>query len=142
MKIFNCVDQEKNSKLDCKTRWYLLVPMIEILIKLKKYIKLALADLGKNDLYSEEMFIVLEEILKILKHTELAVKELNKDEATLLTSEVVFLFLFIKLLDQNTDLSNEMLDALKKRFVERRNKDLVSLMRYLQNPTLPREMMK
>jgi hypothetical protein len=31
-----------------------------------------------------------------------------------------------------------LLDALKKRFVERRNKDLLSLMRYLQNPTLPR----
>jgi hypothetical protein len=41
--------------------------------------------------------------------------------------------------EQNTDLSNELLDALKKRFVERRNKDLVSLMRYLQNPTLPRK---
>jgi hypothetical protein len=51
--------------------------MKERLIKLKKYIKLALADLGKSDLYSEEIF-------------ELAVKELNKDEATLLTSEGVF----------------------------------------------------
>jgi hypothetical protein len=68
--------------------------MIEQLIKLKKYIKLALADLGKSDFYSEEMFIVLEDILKILKPTELAVKKLNKDEATLLTSEDVFLFLF------------------------------------------------
>jgi hypothetical protein len=47
-------------------------------------------------LYSEEMFIVLEDILKILKPTELAVKELNKDETTLLTSEGVFLFLFKK----------------------------------------------
>jgi hypothetical protein len=48
------------------------------------------------------------------------------------------LFLFKKLREQNTDLSNELLDTLKKRFVERRNKKLVSLMRYLQNPTLPR----
>jgi hypothetical protein len=112
--------------------------MIERLIKLKKCKKLALADLGKSDLYSEEMFIALEDILKILKLTELAVKELSKDEATLLTSEGVFLFLFKKLRGQNTDLSNELLDALKKRFVERRNKDLVSLLRYLQNPTLPR----
>jgi hypothetical protein len=67
--------------------------MIERLIKLKTYNKLALADLGKSDLYSEEMFIVLEDILKILKPTELAVKQLNKDEATLLTSESVFVFL-------------------------------------------------
>jgi hypothetical protein len=46
--------------------------------------------------------------------------------------------LFKKLREQNTDLSNELLDALKKRFVERRNKKLVSLMRFLQNPTFPR----
>jgi hypothetical protein len=64
------------------------------------------------------MFIVLEDILKILKPTKLAVKELNKDEATLLTSVGVFLFLFKKLKEQNTDFSNELLDALKKRFVE------------------------
>jgi hypothetical protein len=84
------------------------------------------------------MFFVLEDILKILKPTELAVKELNKDEAPLLTSEGVFLFLFKKLKEQITDLSNELLDAFKKRFVERRSKDLVSLMRYLKSATLPR----
>jgi hypothetical protein len=55
--------------------------MIERLIKLKKYIKLALADLGKSDLYSQEMFVLLKDILKILKPTDLAVKQLNKDEA-------------------------------------------------------------
>jgi hypothetical protein len=48
------------------------------------------------------MFIVLENILKILKPTELAVKELNKDEVTVLTSEGVSLFLFKKLKEQNT----------------------------------------
>jgi hypothetical protein len=48
------------------------------------------------------------------------------------------LFLFKKLREQNTDLINQLLDALKKRFVERRNQDLVSFMRYLQNPPLPR----
>jgi hypothetical protein len=59
------------------------------------------------------MFIVLENILKILKPTELAVKELNKDEATLLTSESVFLFLLKKLKKENTDVSNELLDVRK-----------------------------
>jgi hypothetical protein len=74
MKIFNCVDQEKKIvNLIVRQdgiRWYG--------IKLKKCIKLALADLGKSGLYSEEMLIVLEDIFKILKPTELAVKELNK----------------------------------------------------------------
>jgi hypothetical protein len=79
------MDQEMkilNSHLDCKTRWNSLVSKIERLSKLKKCIKLALADLGKSNSHSEEMFIVLEDILKLLKATELAVKEQNKGEAT------------------------------------------------------------
>jgi hypothetical protein len=47
------------------------------------------------------MLNVLEDILKILKPTELAVKELNKDEATLLTSESIFLSYKILILETN-----------------------------------------
>jgi hypothetical protein len=66
-----------------------------------------MADLGKSDLYSEEMFIVLEDILKILNLQKLKAKSLIRMK--LLTSEGVFLFLFKKLKEQNTDLSNELL---------------------------------
>jgi hypothetical protein len=103
---------------------------------LKPCIKKALADIETNNFYDEENFKILEDVLKVLKPTELAVKELSKEDSTVLTSEGVFKFLFKNLADQSSDLSQEMLEALRKRYDERRNKDLVSLMRYLQNPEI------
>jgi hypothetical protein len=67
------------------------------------------------------------------------VKELSKDEATHLTSEVVFKFMFRKLRTLDTDISQEMLVALKQRFFERRNKDIVSLMKNLQGSNISRD---
>jgi hypothetical protein len=67
------------------------------------------------------------------------VKELNKNEATLLTSEGVFKFMFRKLRTLDTELSQEMLVALKQRFSERRNKDIVSFMKYLQGSNISRD---
>jgi hypothetical protein len=67
------------------------------------------------------------------------VKELSKDGATLLTSESIFKFMFRKLRTLYTDLSQEMLVVLKQRFCERRNKDIVSLMKYLQGSNISRD---
>jgi hypothetical protein len=74
--------------------------------------------------YDEKKFEFLEKILEVLKPLELGVKELSKDEATLLTSECVFKFMFQKLPTLDTDPSQEMLAALKHRFSERRTKDI------------------
>jgi hypothetical protein len=57
--------------------------------------------------------------------------ELSKESATLMTAEFVFKFLFKKLKSQNSDLSKELLAALKRRFNERRNKGAMTLMAYL-----------
>jgi hypothetical protein len=56
----------------------------------------------------------------------------SKASATLMTAEGVFKFLFKKHKSQNSDLSKELLAALKRRFNERRNKDVMTLMAYLQ----------
>jgi hypothetical protein len=83
--------------------------MIECLLKLKLCIRKALADIGTNKFYDEENFKILKDVLKVLKPTELAVKELNKEDSTVLTSEGVFKFLLKNLADQSSDLSQEML---------------------------------
>ena len=115
--------------------------MIERLLKLKLYIKQALKDIGALDMYYDENnFVCLKKIIQVLKPLELGVKELSKDEATLLTSEGVFNFMFHKLRTLDNDLSQEMLNSLKiKRFAERRNKDIVSLMKYLQGSNISRD---
>jgi hypothetical protein len=60
-----------------------------------------------------------------------------KESATLMTVEGVFKFLFKKLKSQNSDLSKELLAAFKRRFNERRNKDVITLMAYLQTGKMP-----
>jgi hypothetical protein len=51
--------------------------------------------------------------------------------------EGVFKFLFKKLKSQNSDFSKELLAALQRRFNERRNKDVMTLMAYLQTGKIP-----
>ena len=118
--------KELSLLLDCKTRWNSLVPMIERLLKLKFCISRALHDIGQMDhLYSEANFLVLENILNILKPIELGVVELSRRGATLLTAEGVFKFIFKKLNEINTEISKNMLITLKQNISKRRNVELV-----------------
>jgi hypothetical protein len=71
-----------------------LVSMIERLLKLKTCIKKTLADIGTNDFYDKENFKILEDVLEVLRPTELATKELSQEDSTVLTSEGLFKFLF------------------------------------------------
>jgi hypothetical protein len=87
----------------------------------------------------EKKFEFLKKILEILKPLALRGKELSKAKATLLTSEGGFKFMFRRLRTLNTDPSQEMLVALKQRVSERKNKDIVSLMKYLQGSNIPRD---
>lgn len=68
--------------------------MMERLVQLKVCIKNTLEELGREDLYNENDFNILVNLIEILKPTELAVKELSKNTATLLTAEGVLTFLF------------------------------------------------
>jgi hypothetical protein len=131
------VEQEKKELrliLDVRTRWNSIVPMIQRLLLLKNCIRKALIAVGNLSLFDEKLFSDLENILQVLKPAELAVLELSKANATLVTTEGVFRFLFKTLDDQGTSLSKKFSAALKTRILERRNKELVSLMVYLQNP--------
>ena len=75
-------------KLDCATRWNSILPMIERFIQLKCCIKQSLLDLGNPEKWKENNIQPLTEILGTLKPVELAVKELSKDESTILTSYI------------------------------------------------------
>ncbi|XP_077299726.1 uncharacterized protein LOC143920672 isoform X3 [Arctopsyche grandis] len=135
------LEQEKNEMrlvLDCKNRWNSLIPMIEVFLKIKECIRKALIETGSENMYNEIDFTILENILYILKPTELAVKELSKIDANILTAEGIFNFLFDKLKKKDSSLSFEIYEALTKRISERRNKTLVSLIKYLQNASVPK----
>jgi hypothetical protein len=56
----------------------------------------------------------------------------------LLTRAGVFIFIFKKLGDIDSEIGNEMLVALRCRISERRNKDMVLFMRFLQSSFISR----
>jgi uncharacterized protein (UPF0335 family) len=104
--------QELRLTLDVKTRCSSLIKMIERLLQLKSFIQQAVMDIGNEDIYNESDFKSLTDILKVLKPTELAVKELSKKSSTLLICECVLKFLFKTLEKQSTDLSESLLSKL------------------------------
>ena len=68
-----------------------------------------------------------------LKPIKVAIEAFGKRDANLITSEVILIFLYKCLQENNSNISNELLEATKK-IKERRNINLITLLKYLQNP--------
>ncbi len=125
-----------NLLLDCRTRWNSTTTRRRRRIKLKNPVTKALDELGQQKLNVANL-IMIEIILKVLQPVELAIKELSKSDCNLLKAERTCIFLLSKLQKENSDLAKEMFEALKIRLNERRNKDVVSLLLFLQNGMYP-----
>lgn len=87
--------------------------------------------MGREDLYNENNFNILVNLIKILKPTELALKELSKNTSTLLAAERVLTFLFTQMKQNTTALGKFFFNSLKIRSSERRNKGLITLHKFL-----------
>lgn len=151
MKIFrkspikNALLQEKVTKssqkplnllLDVRTRWNSTEAMIERFLQIWECVKEALAELGQQDLLTNKDVEVLRSLLNTLQPIRLASEALGRCDATLLTAEGSLSFLFNKLKKLDTPISREMYEALLKRIGERRNKELVSVLKFLNNRNL------
>lgn len=124
-------------KLDVKTRWNSLCTMIRRFQLLAESVNKALNDLNLET-FAEQEIILLQEALDILTPVETAVLELSKNDASLITAEGVFKFLFEKLEEINSDFSKKFLSTIKTRMNERRDQTLMTLIIYLQSGNLPR----
>lgn len=120
--------------LDCKTRWSSMFAMIERFLLLKKCIIKALLDLSIAHNISETEFLFLDRLKCALEPVKLAVEALCRQDATLLSAEGIFRFLIVEIQKRRSTLANDLLCAIKNRIQQRRQHDLVNLMRYLQNP--------
>jgi hypothetical protein len=104
--------------------------------------KCLLSDVGaENIYYNEQHFVIIQELVQVLKPLELAVKELSKNDTNLLTSEGEKVCTFPcskKLGEMDSEIGNEMLVALRRRLSERHNKEMLSLMRFLQSSSISR----
>ena len=106
--------------------------MIERFILLKQCISKALLDLSIEHYISAE-FLFLNELKCALEPMKPAVEALCRKDATLLTAEGIFQFLFLELKKRKSSLAKDIC-ALKNHLQQRRQHDVVNLMCYLQKP--------
>ena len=126
-------NKELSLVLDCKTRWSSMYEMVEGFICLKKCISKALLDLSIEHGISITEFLFLNELKCALEPIKLAVEALCRKDATLLTAEGVFQFLFVES-KRKSSLAEDLFCAVKNSVQQRRQHEVVNLLHYLQNP--------
>ena len=104
--------KEKMLILDSKTRWNSLLAMIERFFEVKSAIKKALVDLKMKCDLSNEEFTALEMLIKVLQPVKIVAEKLCHRDATILTTEALFNFMFSELRQQDTPVAKSMINHL------------------------------
>lgn len=121
--------KELNLKLDCKTRWNSTDTMIERFLTVHNSVSSTLRELSLSQYLVKDLHNSLHPIT-------MAVEALSDRNANLITAEEALQFLFDALKEQQGPIAQELYHSILKRVSERRNKDLVSLIKYMQNKDL------
>ena len=101
-------------------------------ICLKKRISKDLLNLSIEHNISTAEFLFLNELKCALEPIKLAVDASCREDATLLTAEGIFqFFFFFELKKRKSSLAEDFLCSVKKRMQQRRQHDMVNLIRYL-----------
>lgn len=120
--------------LDCCTRWNSLLSMLERFYSVKVCIDKALIDTGSDTKFSTDEWSLINELIASLQPVKLAVEALCRRESSLITADTTLKFVLDKLKSQDTILSAQLSEALRKRIGERRLTEVTGLLIYLQNP--------
>lgn len=146
--VFQDYVKQKHGKeisllMDCRTRWNSTETMLARFIKLYDCIMLALTDLNAKEYLIDDSIPFLRDLSNCLRPVKMAVESLSSRDSNLLKCEGIIKFVFDELKNRNDALSQELFDAVKKRVYERRNKEIISVLKYLktkditQNSDLP-----
>ena len=149
--------KEKASHMDVKTRWNSLLKMLQRYInilllfhisslfltfimsgfrfyELRKEIKIAMVQLEREFEFSDDELEKIKELCEALTPIEMTVKLLCKEDADLLLAEKVTEFTSKKLRDQGSAVALALLEKFETLVKERRNAELVHLLKYLKSP--------
>lgn len=123
--------------LDCKTRWNTLATSVSRFLKLYPYVNSALHKIGVEPV-SGRTFVTLTELSNVLEPIKLAVEELSKEDANLLSAEGTLFYVFQQLQKLDSPLSEEMFRAISKEIEKRRVIEVVSLLLFLHHGSYPK----
>ena len=132
--VKNEFDEELKLILDCKVRWNSLLTMIERFLKLKNGISKALRVIASTENVFEEEWAMLNNQVEVLCPLKIVLKLASSEDATLLKADMRMKVCLNKLSNKDNPLAISMKECLIDRYLSRRHKDVVSLLRYLTNP--------
>jgi hypothetical protein len=121
-----------NLKLDVRTRWSSLQKMIERFLQLEEPIKNTLNELGNPPL-PEDHFVLLRVLNNTLSPAVRVTNELSKRDSNLLKAEGAINYLFSSLKNEKSNVAQDLLSTTKKKILERRNVQVVSVLYFLQH---------
>ncbi|GFV88213.1 putative AC9 transposase [Trichonephila clavipes] len=117
--------------LDSKTRWNILVLMMERFLKLKNPIKKAMIDLSLQTIFSNREFDLISRTVSALLSIKLVVEALCRRDSNLLTANATVNSMLQSLKEQHRSLE-DLFTTLKNRTQERHT-EIENILRYLHN---------
>lgn len=133
-KVKEQIGKEIELQLDVQHRWNSIFDMVDPIIKAKKCLFEACAELNAFDLINSVDFEALMSLKNALYPVEVAVKALSRKDANLSTADTIINFMLKKVSELNTDISSSLHKNLSKRVNERINSDVINLVRSLKDP--------
>ena len=106
--------------------------MIRQLIRLQPYIEKALKELHDEHLYDQSLFIFLSNLLEVLEPLETAILYIGRTKVNLIEADAALKYVFASLEKCQNPLSIDLIATLREEISKRRNKDVISLMKFLQ----------
>jgi hypothetical protein len=124
-----------NLILDMKVRWNSLIAMIRRFLLLKDELKLATLMMNKAWTFTTEDIEKLSNLLKALEPLEVAIEMLGARKTNLLDAELIYKTIYEDLDKQTSDIAKRLKNAFRSRVADRRDKNLIHLMSFLENPS-------
>lgn len=133
--VIESIGHSLQLKLDMKTRWNSLLTMLQSFERIKQPIKKTLKDINHIELWRDSFeFESFSDVINVLQVVKETMDVISKESADLLDAEGAFECLFEELKSTDGSFSHNLLSSLQDEIKKRRNKNLVSLMKFLQNP--------
>lgn len=121
--------------LSAHTPWLGLLSKIESLLRLKEL-------LGESFALSEDDWDALANLVELLRPLQMGLDALYSKDSTLLSAEGVCVFMLLALEKLKGPLVEPLRQAIKDNVTQRRQHELVSLLKYLNNPRSLRQVEK
>lgn len=133
-KNMNYYGREIELHLDVKTRWNSIPSMLKPLIATEQSIRETLNEFKAQEMIENINFGDLRTLLDAMEPIKIAVENLSKENATLLSADTIIKFMMDKLENLQSEIAGKLFQNLKLRIDERWNYDLMSLLRSLNDP--------